>query len=95
MIKILILTDKMNLWRDLVLKNIHIDRVCERKDSIILQSRMFTFLIKTDINEYMRGASYAHVILDKEIDDRLYYEVLMPTIKQRVSQYGLHQLFEN
>jgi hypothetical protein len=36
----------------------------------------------------MRGAAFAHVIEDKEIDDEDFYHILLPTIKQKVTQYG-------
>lgn len=95
MIKILILTDRMKLWRDLIIKIMHVDRVCVHKDSIIISNKMFYFLIKNSLRESERGAAYAHCILDKDIDEEALYNILMPSIKQTISRYGLRSMFEN
>lgn len=95
MIKILILTDRMTLWRDLIIKIMHVDKVCVHKDSIIISNRMFYFLIRNSLRESERGAVYAHCILDKDIDEETLYRVLRPSIKQTISHYGLCSMFEN
>ena len=73
----------------------HVDRVCVHKDSIIISNRMFYFLIRNSLRESERGAAYAHCILDKDIDEETLYNVLMPSIKQTISRYGLRSMFEN
>lgn len=56
---------------------------------------MFYFLIRDSLRESERGAAYAHCILDKDIDEETLYSVLMPSIKQTISRYGLRSMFEN
>ena len=65
------------------------------KDRIELGNKMFHFFIKTNMTENQRGAAYAHVILDKEIDEKTYYNIMMPTIKQKISQHGLDKILNN
>ena len=95
MIKILILTDDKVKWDRLLRKMMSFDNMYETKQYFSLKNQLFQFQIRDRLLESMRGAAYSHVILDKEIKDEQFYEVLMPTIKQRVTRYGLDKLFKS
>lgn len=95
MIKILILTDRVMRWYHTILNMMEIDSTIQRKQYIEMRNKLFTFDIRSSFPESRRGAAYAHVILDKQIDEKLYYEILMPTIKQRITSHGLDNLLNN
>lgn len=95
MIKILILTDRFTRWYYTILNMMEIDRTIQRKEYVEMHNKLFIFHIRTDFPESLRGAAYAHVILDKQLDKKTFYEVLMPTIKQRITSYDLDKLFNN
>lgn len=95
MIKILILTDRVMRWYHTILNMMEIDSIIQRKQYIEMRNKLFTFDIRSGFPESRRGAAYAHVILDKQIDEKLYYEILMPTIKQRITSHGLDNLLNN
>ena len=88
MIKILILTDDKLKWGRFIRHIMTIDRMWELDQCFHLENRMFHFYIRSSFPESMRGAAFAHVIEDKEIDDEDFYRILLPTIKQKVTQYG-------
>ena len=88
MIKILILTDDRQKWSKFLHTIMKFDRAYQTKEYMGLENKMFCFRIQENFYEYMRGAAFAHVIEDKKIDDEIFYQVVLPTIKQRVTQYG-------
>lgn len=88
MIKILILTDDRKKWFQFIRSIMKIDRAYQTKEYMGLENKMFCFRIQEQLLECMRGAAFAHVIEDKHIDDEDFYRILLPTIKQRVTQYG-------
>lgn len=88
MIKILILTDDRMKWARFIRDIMKIDRMYNTKDYLGMENKMFCFRIQENFYEHMRGAAFAHVIEDKHIDDEDFYHILLPTIKQRVTQYG-------
>ena len=65
-----------------------IDKMWEANHCFYLENQMFRFYIRSSFPESMRGAAFAHVIEDKEIDVEDFYHLILPTIKQRVTQYG-------
>ena len=95
MIKILILTDRVVRWYHTILNMMEFDSTIQRKEYIEMRNKLFTFHIRSGFPESRRGAAYAHVILDKEIDEETYYNIMMPTIKQRVTQHGLDKILNN
>jgi hypothetical protein len=95
MIKILILTDDKLKWDRFIRHLMTIDRMYENNKSFHLENQMFHFDIRNSFPESMRGAAYAHVILDKQLDKKTFYEILMPTIKQRITSHGLDKLLNN
>lgn len=88
MIKILILTDDKLKWGRFIRHIMLIDKIWELGNCFHLENQMFHFYICSSFPESIRGAAFAHVIEDKEIDDEDFYRILLPTIKQRVTQYG-------
>lgn len=88
MIKILILTDDRMKWTRFIHSIMKIDRAYQTKDCMDLENQMFHFYIRSSFPESMRGAAFAHVIEDKEIDIEDFYHLILPTIKQTVTQYG-------
>ena len=88
MIKILILTDEPWKWIEYLESIMKFNTVRKCYDRIIVGNDMFSFYFMSHIYEYMRGYAFAHVIEDKHIDDELFYQVVLPTIKQKVTQYG-------
>ena len=88
MIKILILTDNIRKWYLYLLNMMDFDTTIQRTDYTELRNKMFCFHIRSTFSELMRGAAFAHVIEDKEIDVEDFYRLILPTIKQRVTQYG-------
>ena len=88
MIKILILTDDRMKWFQFIRSIMKIDKAYQTKEYMGLENKMFCFRIQENFYEYMRGAAFAHVIEDKHIDDEDFYRILLPTIKQRVTQHG-------
>lgn len=88
MIKILILTDDRMKWARFIHGIMKIDRAYQTKEYMGLENKMFCFRIQESFYEHMRGAAFAHVIEDKEIDVEDFYQLILPTIKQRVTQYG-------
>ena len=88
MIKILILTDEREKWAEYLSSIIKFDHVRKNINQIILLNPLLCFHIQSSFPESMRGAAFAHVIEDKHIDDEVFYTILLPTIKQRVTQYG-------
>ena len=88
MIKILILTDDLYKWYYFILNIMKIDISHYRMNYIEMKNKMFHFYIRSSFPESMRGAAFAHVIEDKHIDDEDFYRILLPTIKQKVTQYG-------
>ena len=88
MIKILILTEDIWKWYYFILNMMEIDTTIQCFNHIEIRNKMFTFHIRTGFPESMRGAAFAHVIEDKEIDNETFYTILLPTIKQKVTQYG-------
>ena len=88
MIKILILTDDRMKWFQFIRNIMKIDKAYQTKEYMGLENKMFCFRIQENFYEYMRGAAFAHVIEDKHIDDEDFYRILLPTIKQKVTQYG-------
>ena len=95
MIKILVLTDRPMKWYYTLLDMMDFNLIYNLKDRIELGNKMFHFVIETSLKESRRGAAYAHVILDKEIDEETYHNIMMPTIKQRVTQHGLDKILNN
>lgn len=95
MIKILILTDRPMKWYYMLLNMIDFDMVYNLKDRIELRNKLFYFLIEADMPENKRGGAYAHVILDKKIDEDTFYKILMPTIKQKLTHHGLDKILDN
>ena len=95
MIKILILTDRITRWYYTILNIMEIDSTVRTKEYTEMRNKLFTFHIRSGFPESRRGAAYAHVILDKEIDEETYYNIMMPTIKQRVTQHGLNKILNN
>ena len=95
MIKILILTDRPMKWYYMLLNMIDFDMVYNLKDRIELRNKLFYFLIETDMPENKRGGAYAHVILDKKIDEDTFYKILMPTIKQKLTHHSLDKILDN
>lgn len=92
MIKILILTDDPWKWIEYLESIMKFNVVRKCSDRIIVGNEMFSFYFMSHIYEYMRGYAFAHVIEDKKIDDEIFYQVVLPTIKQRVTQYGSHRI---
>ena len=92
MIKILILTDEREKWAEYLSSIIKFDHMRKNVNQIILLNPLLCFYIQSFFPESMRGAAFAHVIEDKEIDDETFYTILLPTIKQRVTQYGSHTI---
>ena len=88
MIKILILTDDPWKWIEYLESIMKFNTVRKCYDRIIVGNDMFSFYFMSHIYEHMRGYAFAHVIEDKHIDDELFYQVVLPTIKQKVTQYG-------
>lgn len=88
MIKILILTDDRMKWTRFIHSIMKIDKAYQTKEYMGLENKMFCFRIQENFYEHMRGAAFAHVIEDKEIDVEDFYHLILPTIKQRVTQYG-------
>ena len=88
MIKILILTDDRMKWFQFIQSIMKIDKAYQTKEYMRLENKMFCFRIQERFFEHMRGAAFAHVIEDKEIDNEDFYHILLPTIKQKVTQYG-------
>lgn len=88
MIRILILTDNRKKWFQFIRSIMKIDRAYQTKEYMGLENKMFCFRIQENFYEHMRGAAFAHVIEDKEIDVEDFYQLILPTIKQRVTQYG-------
>ena len=88
MIKILILTDDRMKWFQFIQSIMKIDKAYQTKECMGLENKMFCFYIRSSFPESIRGAAFAHVIEDKEIDNETFYTILLPTIKQRVTQYG-------
>ena len=88
MIKILILTDDPWKWIEHLESIMKFNIVRKCRDRIIVGNEMFSFYLMSHIYEYMRGYTFAHVIEDKKIDDEIFYQVVLPTIKQRITQYG-------
>lgn len=88
MIKILILTDDKLKWGRFIRHLMTIDRMYENNKCFHLENRMFHFYIRSSFPESTRGAAFAHVIEDKEIYVEDFYQLILPTIKQRVTQYG-------
>ena len=68
MIKILILTDDRKKWFQFIRSIMKIDRAYQTKEYMGLENKMFCFRIQENFYEHMRGAAFAHVIEDKEID---------------------------
>ena len=92
MIKILILTNEREKWAEYLSSIIKFDHMRKNVNQIILLNPLLCFYIQSSFPESMRGAAFAHVIEDKEIDDETFYTILLPTIKQRVTQYGSHTI---
>ena len=88
MIRILIVTDDRQKWFKFLHTIMKFDRAYQTKEYMGLENKMFCFRIQENFYEHMRGAAFAHVIEDKHIDDEDFYRILLPTIKQRVTQYG-------
>ena len=88
MIKILILTDEREKWAEYLSSIIKFDHMRKNINQFILLNPLLCFHIQSSFPESMRGAAFAHVIEDKHIDDEDFYRILLPTIKQRVTQYG-------
>ena len=88
MIKILILTDDKLKWARFIQHIMLINKIWEVNQCFHLENQMFHFYIRGSFPESMRGAAFAHVIEDKEIDVEDFYHLILPTIKQRVTQYG-------
>ena len=95
MIKILIITDRITRWYHTIINMMEVDITIQRKEYTEIRNKLFTFHIQSGFPESRRGAAYAHVILDKQLDEKTFYEVLMPTIKQRITSYGLDKLLNN
>ena len=95
MIKILILTDRITRWYYTILNMMEIDSTIQRKEYTEMRNKLFTFHIRSGFPESRRGAAYAHVILDKQLDEKTFYEILMPTVKQRITSYNLNELLNN
>ena len=95
MIKILIITDRITRWYHTILNMMEIDSTIQRKEYTEMRNKLFTFHILNRFPESGRGAAYAHVILDKQLDEKMFYEILMPTIKQRIINHGLDELLNN
>ena len=90
MIKILILTDRITRWYYTILNMMEIDSTI-RKKNILKCVTSYSFHIRSgfpdlDVEQLM------HVILDKQLDEKTFYEILMPTIKQRITNHGLDEL---
>ena len=94
MIKILILTDDPWKWIEYLESIMKFNVVRKCRDRIIVGNEMFSFYFMSHIYEYMRGYAFAHVIEDKKIDDEVFYQVVLPTIKQKVTQYGSRTILE-
>lgn len=88
MIKILILTEDIWKWYYFILNMMEIDTTIQRFNHIEIRNKMFTFHIRTSFSESLRGAVFAHVIEDREIDAEDFCHLILPTIKQKVTQYG-------
>ena len=88
MIQILILTDDPWKWIEYLESIMKFNVVRKCRDRIIVGNEIFSFYFMSHIYEYMRGYAFAHVIEDKKIDDEIFCQVVLPTIKQRVTQYG-------
>lgn len=88
MIKILILTDNKKKWVDYLTSTIKFERMRENSSEIVLLNKLFGFYIRNSFPESLRGAAFAHIIEDKEIDIEDFYRLILPTIKQKVTQYG-------
>ena len=94
MIKILILTDEREKWAEYLSSIIKFDHMRKNISQIILSNPLLCFHIQSSFPESMRGAAFAHVIEDKHIDDETFYTILLPTIKQRVTQYGSRTILD-
>ena len=81
MIKILILTDRFTRWYYTILNMMEIDSTIQRKEYVEMHNKLFTFHIRTDFPESLRGAAFAHVIEDKKISAEDFYHLILPTIK--------------
>ena len=95
MIKILIITDRITRWYHTIINMMEVDTTIQTKEYTEIRNKLFTFHIRSGLPESRRGATYAHVILDKQLDEKTFYEILMPTIKQRITNHGLEELLNN
>ena len=85
MIKILIITDDFDKWSNYIKKQINIDKEKRSRNESLLINNLFYFSLRHNIRESDRGTAWSHVILDKEVDYELVRDVLIPTIKQRIT----------
>ena len=92
MIKILILTDDPWKWIEYLESIMKFNVIRKCRDRIIVGNDMFSFYFVSHIYEYMRGYAFAHVIEDKKIDDEIFCQAVLPTIKQKVTQYGSRRI---
>lgn len=95
MIKILIITDRITRWYYTIINMMEVDTTIQTKEYTEIRNKLFIFHIRSGFPESRRGAAYAHVILDKQLDEKTFYEVLMPTIKQRITNHDLDELLNN
>lgn len=86
MIYILIITDDFDKWSNYIKKQVNIDKEIKRKTEGLLINDLFYFSLRHNICESERGHSWAHVILDKEIDYEIERAILLPTIKQKLTR---------
>ena len=88
MIKILNLTDEREKRAEYLSSIIRFDHMRKNINQIILLNPLLCFHIQSSFPESMRGAAFAHVIEYNDIVDEDFYRILLPTIKQKVTQYG-------
>ena len=92
MIKILILTDDIWKWYYFIINMMEIDITIQHFNHIEIRNKMFTFHIRTGFPDSLRGAAFAHVIEDKKISAEDFCHLILPVIKQKVTQYGSHTI---
>jgi hypothetical protein len=72
MIKILIITDDVWKWIEYLESIMKFNLVSKRYNKMVVGNDLFTFHIISEFYEYMRGAAYAHVIEDKNIEPEIF-----------------------
>mgnify|MGYP003303346373 CR=1 FL=1 len=80
MIRILIITNNVLNWIDKIAGNSREYIFRKSNEILFINTPLFYVAITSEINDRSRGQRWNTIILDKDVSDKIYQQILLPSL---------------